>query len=60
MQCILDITGNTISEGKSYKNYLNLLSYSGKCLSDLGLESKDIRYNFNYFLLAYEYRNGLK
>ena len=58
LKCFVDIIGNSTSEGKSYRNYLNLLAYSGKGLSDLGLEDECIRYNFTYYLLTYEYRNG--
>jgi hypothetical protein len=38
MQCFLDIIENTISKGKSYRNYLNLFAYSAKSLSNLGLK----------------------
>ena len=38
-------------------NYWNLLFYSGKELSDLGLESECFNYNFSYYLLTYDYKN---
>ena len=39
-------------------NYLTLVGYSGKDLSDLGLQEECLRYNFSYFLFVYEYING--
>ena len=40
---------------KNIENFLHLLSYSGKGLSDLGQESACIRNNFSYYLLTYNY-----
>ena len=38
--------------------YLGLAGYSGKGISDLGLEEECLRNNFIYYLLTYEYKNG--
>ena len=43
-----DKTGNV-------ENFLHLLSYSGKGLSDLGQESSCLRNNFSYYLFSYNY-----
>ena len=40
---------------KNVENFLHLLSYSGKGLSDLGQESACIRNNFSYYLFSYNY-----
>ena len=45
-------------ETSRYKNYLNFLAFSGKGISDLGLEEECIKNGFIYYLLTYEYKNG--
>lgn len=49
--CIKDIFQKT----GSIDNFLHLLSYSGKGLSDLGQESSCIRNDFSYHLISYTY-----
>ena len=39
-------------------NYLGFIGFSGKGISDLGLEEECLRNNFIYYLLTYEYMNG--
>ena len=41
------------------ENFLHLLSYSGKDLSDLGQESACIKHNFSYYILSYNYNISL-
>ena len=40
---------------KGFPNYLNVIAYSGKSVSDLGLQNECIRANFNYYLFTYEF-----
>ena len=47
-----------IDDSRGNKNYLNTLAYSGKDLTDLGLEEECLRSNFSYFLLVYEFEKG--
>ena len=42
------------------ENFLHLLSYSGKGLSDLGQESSCFRKNFSYYLISYNYNGNDK
>ena len=51
MSVVFDRTHNS-------PNYLTIIGYSGKDLSDLGLQDECLRYNFSYFLFVYEYING--
>ena len=39
-------------------NYFGLIGFSGKGVSDLGLEEECIRNNYIYYLLTYDYING--
>ena len=48
-QCINELNGD--KDGT--KNYLNIIAYSGKDISDLGLEDECLRADFSYFLLVY-------
>ena len=40
------------------QQYIQVLGYSGKTLSDLGLEEECLRNNFTYYLLTYNFTNG--
>lgn len=39
-------------------NYLGMIAFSGKGVSDLGLEEECLRNNYTYNLLTYDYING--
>ena len=41
-----------------YHNYLISLAFSGKDLSDFGMEQECLRADFYYYLITYEYFNG--
>ena len=54
-QCLESINSN---ETNGFKNYLGLAGFSGKGISDLGLEEECLSNNFIYYLLTYQYKNG--
>ena len=55
MRCL-----NSLREEKTGQldNYLGLVAFSGKGISDLGLEEECLKNDFVYYLLTYEYING--
>ena len=53
-------TDKLFEKTNGIENYLHLLSYSGKELSDLGQESSCIRNGFSYYLLSYNYNLNSK
>ena len=55
LKCAWSIVNESIND---HPNYLNILGFSGKDLSDLGLEEECLGYNFSYFLFVYEFLNG--
>ena len=54
-ECLASIISN---ETNGFKNYLGLAGFSGKGISDLGLEEECLRNNFIYYLLTYQYKDG--
>ena len=48
-------TNKFFNKTNEVDNYLYLLAYSGKELSDLGQETSCIRNGFSYYLLSYDY-----
>ena len=48
-------TTNLFNKTGSIENFLHLISYSGKGLSDLGQETSCLRNNFSYYLFSYNY-----
>ena len=42
----------------NYESYLGMAAFSGKGLSDLGLQEECLRNNYIYYLLTYDYING--
>ena len=50
-------TNKLFDKTEKIENFLYLLSYSGKGLSDLGQESACLRKNYSYYLFTYNY-NG--
>ena len=50
LKCAWSIVNESIND---HPNYLNILGFSGKDLSDLGLEEECLGYNFSYFLLPF-------
>ena len=53
-RCIISV--NSTVRGRP--NYFGLIGFSGKGVSDLGLEEECIRNNYIYYLLTYDYING--
>ena len=49
LTCVNELRG----EKKNKPIYLNILAYSGKDISDLGLEDECLRDNLSYFLIVY-------
>lgn len=47
--CVNEVNGDK----NGTKNYLNIVAYSGKDISDLGLEDECLRADFSYFLVVY-------
>ena len=53
-------TENLFNKTGEIENFLYLLSFSGKALSDLGQESSCLNYDFSYYLLSYDYDSSLE
>ena len=54
-KCVKGLAG----EKKNRSMYLNILAYSGKDISDLGLEDECLRDNLSYFLIVYGLSNEI-
>ena len=52
--CISSISQET----RGFKNYFSLIGFSGKGLSDLGLEEECLRNRYIYYLLTYNYNDS--
>ena len=54
LNCIRSLNETT----GDFVNYLGMIAFSGKGVSDLGLEEECLRNNYTYNLLTYDYING--
>ena len=55
---LFDCLGSINFENKGSQNYYGLIGFSGKGVSDLGLEEECLRNDYIYYLLTYEYINS--
>lgn len=53
-------TNKLLNKTNNIYNYLYLFSYSGKELSDLGLQSDCVNSGFSYYLLSFNYKKSSK
>ena len=54
--CLLSFINN--NKTGDFLNYLGLIGFSGKGVSDLGLEEECLKYHYIYYLLTYVFKNS--
>ena len=57
-ESLLNCLGSIDFEKGGSQNYYGIIGFSGKGVSDFGLEEECLRNDFVYYLLTYEYING--